>query len=115
MTTQPPVRLISNKALWGMHVGQGRAEEISAWVAANGIEPDDVSTDHDLIVEEASTLTGGPGPLRLRYTAYLRTLDGAKYHVDGVGPAVEERTVPLVVEPPDGWPVYALTDRKGQP
>lgn len=102
-------RLISNKALWGMHVGQGRAEEISAWVAANGIEPDDVSTNHDLTVED------GPDGRVIQYRAYLRTLDGAKYHVDGVGAAMEERTTPLTVEPPDGWPVYALTDREEQP
>lgn len=99
-------RLISNKALWGMHVSQGRAEEISAWVAANGVEPDDVSTDHDLTVE------AGPNYLVIRYRAYLRALDGCKYHEDGAGPATEERTVPLVVEPPDGWPVYALADRE---
>lgn len=102
-------RLISNKALWGMHVSQGRAEEISAWVAANGIDPDDVSTDHDLTVED------GPDGRVIRYRAYLRALDGRKCHEDGVGPASEERTAPLTVEPPDGWPVYALTDRREQP
>lgn len=102
-------RLISNKALWGMHRAQGRADEISAWVAANGIEPDDVSTDHDVIVEE------GPDGRVIRYRAYLRALDGCKYHVDGVGPASEERTVPLAVEPPDDWPVYALVDREEKP
>ena len=101
-------RLISNKALWGMHVGQGRAEEISGWVAANGIDPDDVSTDHDLTVED------GPNYRVIRYRAYLRALDGAKY-VDELagGAAVEERTVPLVVEPPDGWPVYAISGTPG--
>ena len=101
-------RLISNKALWGMHISQGRAEEISGWMAANGIEPDGVSTDHDLTVEN------GPNYRVIRYRAYLRTLDGCKYHEDGVGPATEERTVPLVVEPPDGWPVYALVDTPGR-
>lgn len=102
-------RLISNKALWGMHIAQRRAEEISAWVAANGIDPDDVSTDHDLTVED------GPDGRVIRYRAYLRALDGCKYHVDGVGAASEERTTPLTVEPPDGWPVHALTDREEQP
>ena len=33
----------------------------------------------------------------------------------GVGTAMEERTVSLTVEPPEHWPVYALTDRKEQP
>ena len=101
-------RLISSKTLWNLHVAQGRAEEISAWVTANGVDPDDVSTDHDLTVE------AGPNYRVIRYRAYLRALDGCKYHVDGVGPATEERTVPLVVEPPDGWPVYALVDREEQ-
>lgn len=101
-------RLISNKALWGMHIAQGRAEEVAAWVAANDIEPDDVSTDHDVTVED------GPDGRVIRYRAYLRALDGCKYHVDGVGPASEERTAPLRVEPPEHWPVYALTDREEQ-
>lgn len=101
-------RLITSKTLWGLHVAQGCAEEISAWVAANGIEPDDVSTDHDLIVED------GPDGRVIQYRAYLRALDGARYHVDGVGPASEERSVPLVVEPPEHWPVWALTDERPQ-
>jgi hypothetical protein len=102
-------RLITSKTLWGLHRAQGRTEEISSWAAANGIEPDGVSTNHDLIVED------GPDGRVIRYRAYLRALDGCKYHEDGVGPASEERTVPLVVEPPDGWPVYALVDREEQP
>lgn len=101
-------RLISNKTLWPLHVRQGRAEEISAWVAANGIEPDDVSTDHALIVE------GDPAGRVIRHRAFLRTLDGAKYHVDGDGPASEERTVRLTVEPPEHWPTWALTDEEQQ-
>jgi hypothetical protein len=98
-------RLITSKTLWGLHISQGRAEEISAWAAANGLEPDDVSTGHDLTVED------GPDGRVIRYRAFLRTLDGAKYHVDGQdGAASEDRTVPLVVEPPDHWPTWALTD-----
>ena len=97
-------RLISNATLWNLHVGQGRAEEIAAWVAANGIDPDDVSTDHDLTVED------NPAGRVIRYRAYLRALDGAKY-VDGAGRAAsEELAVRLRVEPPEHWPVYALTD-----
>lgn len=96
-------RLISNKTLWPLHVRQGRADEISAWAAANGLDPEDVSTLHDLIVDATVK------PARIRYAAYLRTLDGSKYQ-EGNGPAVEERTVPLVVEPPDHWPTWALTD-----
>ncbi|MFF6781432.1 hypothetical protein [Streptomyces sp. NPDC012510] len=102
-------RLISNRTLWGLHIAQGRAMEISAWVAANGIEPDDVSTDHDLTVEE-----GADGRV-IRYRAYLRNAEGARCHVDGVGAASEERTTPLTVEPPEHWPVWALADERLKP
>ena len=101
-------RLISNKALWGMHVSQGRANVICGWLGANGIDYRDVTFGHDLTVED------GPNHRVIRYRAYLRALDGCKYHEDGVGPATEERTVPLVVEPPDDWPVYALTGTPGR-
>ena len=110
MTTPPPVRLITNKTLWNLHISQGRAEEISAWAAANGLTTDDVSTDHDLTVED------GPDGRVIRYRAYLRNADGARYRADGQDEAAqEERTVPLVVEPPDDWPVYALPDERPQP
>lgn len=103
-------RLISNRTLWPLHISQGRAEEISAWVAANGLDPADVSTDHDLIIEDAA------GVLSVRFTAYLRALDGAKYVDDRLGAAaVEGRTVPLVVLPPEHWPVWALADERPQP
>lgn len=103
-------RLISNKTLWPLHVAQGRAEEISTWVAANGIDPDDVSTNHDLTVED------GPDGRTIRYRAYLRTLEGARYHVDGQDCAApEERTVPLAVEPPESWPTWAIADERPQP
>jgi hypothetical protein len=95
-------RLISNKALWGMHVSQGRAEEISAWAQANGLRPRDVSVDHDIVIDGAV----------IRFHVYLRNDRGSKYSLTGDALAVEERTAPLTVEPPDGWPVYALTDRK---
>ena len=102
-------RLISNKTLWPLHTRQGRADEISAWVAANGLDPADVSTDHDLIVEDEA------GILSIRFTAYLRALDGAKYVDDRLGgAAVTERRVPLLVLPPDGWPVWALNEEEQQ-
>lgn len=98
-------RLISSRTLWGLHVAQGRAEEIAAWVAANGIDPADVSTSHDLTVED------GPDGQVIRYRAYLHTRDGAKY-ADGAGAAAsEERAARLRIDPPEHWPVYALTER----
>jgi hypothetical protein len=103
-------RLISNKTLWPLHVPQGRAEEISAWVAANGIEPDDVSTSHDFIVDDTSS------PAILRYTAYLRNAGGRKYCDPATGDeAQEERMVPLVVEPPEHWPVWMLAEDTPRP
>lgn len=103
-------RLISGKTLWGLHVAQGRADEISAWAAANGIDPADVSADHDVIVED------GPDGRVIRYSEYLRTLDGSKYRAEGAdGAAVEERTAPLRVDPPGHWPVYALNDERPRP
>lgn len=99
-------RLISNKTLWPLHVSQGRAEEIAAWIAANGVDPADASTNHDLIVEDMA------GVLSIRFTAYLRAPDGCKYVDDLTGEAaVEGRRVPLVVEVPEGWPVWALTKK----
>jgi hypothetical protein len=103
-------QLISSKTLWGLHLAQGRAEEISAWVAANGIDPADVSTGHDLIVEDS------PDGRQIWYRAFLRALDGSKYvdeHAGGA--ATEERTAPLIVLPPEHWPAWALNDERPQP
>jgi hypothetical protein len=100
-------RLISSRTLWGLHVSQGRAPEISYWAAANALAPEDVSVNHDITIEDSSD-----GRV-IHYRAYLRNSAGRK-HVDpaGSGEALtEERVVPLVVEPPEGWPVYALTER----
>lgn len=95
-------RLISNATLWNLHQAQDRADAIRNWAEANGLTPADVSAAHDLTIED------GPDGRVIRYTAYLRTDTGAKYVTAGGGPAAEERTVPLVVEPPEGWPVYAV-------
>jgi hypothetical protein len=102
-------RLISNKPLWQLHLAQHRADEIRTWAAANGIDPDDVSTDHYLLVDHTEE------PVMVRYVAYLRTLDGAKYVDASGGPAVEDRAVPLVVEPSEHWPTWALADERPQP
>lgn len=100
-------RLISSKTLWPLHLAQHRADEITAWAAANGIDPNDVSTDYFLLVDYTEE------PVMVRYVAHLRTLDGAKYVNERTGgPAVEDRAVPLVVEPPDHWPMWALADEE---
>ncbi|MFH9072703.1 hypothetical protein [Streptomyces alboflavus] len=98
-------RLISSKTLWGLHQAQGRTHEIADWARANSLDPDVISVDHDLIVED-----GADGRV-IRYHEQLRNADGAKYACScGEHPAVEERIVPLVVEPPEIWPVYAVPD-----
>ena len=96
--------MISNPALWQLHMSEGRAEAIGTWAKANGLTPRDVSVDHDIVID-------GPDDTRvIRYHAYLRNERGSKYSVDGRDLAVEERVVPLVVEPPEDWPKYAVPD-----
>jgi len=100
-------RLISSKTLWHLHQVERRDEAIGTWIRANGIRPRDVSVDHDIVID------GPPGDRVIRYTAFARTEGGSKYTLDGRNPVVEERTMPLVEEPPEGWPVYAVPDREG--
>lgn len=101
-------RLISNAALWGMHQAQGRADDVRAWVEANGIDPHDVPVEYDMVIED---LPDGPV---IRYWVHARTKNGHKYATIEGRAAVEECTVPLVVEPPDGWPVHAVPDTLGR-
>ncbi|WP_372352657.1 hypothetical protein [Streptomyces sp. KL116D] len=102
------IRLISNKALWNLHVAEGRAEEIQEWVRANNIDPSDVPVDADMTIEDT------PDGRVIRYAANLRDAEGGRLLADPAGGVQqEERTVPLVVEPPAGWPVYAAPDTKG--
>lgn len=110
MPIQPPVRLISNKALWGVHRAQDRTDALCEWARANGLTPDDVSADDNITVEDTSD-----GRI-IRCRVFVHTDSGAK-QVDPIrsGEALmEERAVPLVVEPPDDWPVYALADTPGR-
>lgn len=99
-------RLISNAALWGMHTAQGRTDAIREWVRANGIDPNVVPVHEDMTIEDT------PDGRIIRFHAYRLAEDGSKQitqQPDG-GALVEERTVPLVVEPPADWPVYAVPD-----
>ncbi|MEI5100328.1 hypothetical protein RB200_19595 [Streptomyces sp. PmtG] len=98
-------RLISSKTLSGLHRAQGRTDEICDWLRANDVEPDHVSADHDVTIEERPD-----GGRVIRYRAFL--LDDSGHNLADVArggePLTERRTVPLVVEPPDGWPVHAV-------
>ncbi|MFJ8146588.1 hypothetical protein ACIQ6R_16175 [Streptomyces sp. NPDC096048] len=95
-------RLISSATLWHLHVTQGRSEDLCAWVRANGIDPDLVPIEHDLTIADTPD-----GPV-IRYRAYVTEEGGTKL-VDpnrSGQPLMEEHTTPLVVEPPNDWPVY---------
>lgn len=99
-------RLISNATLWGLHQAQHRTTEIADWLRANHAEPNDISIDHDLTIEEQPD-----GSRVIHFRAFVRG-DGGHVLTDATRkgePVTEERTVPLVVEPPEGWPVYAVS------
>ncbi|MGY5048272.1 hypothetical protein ACWDE0_21970 [Streptomyces sp. 900105755] len=97
-------RLISSKTLWQLHHVEGRADAIRDWLRANSIDPDRVSADHDVVVEDRPD-----GPV-IRYTEILRNENGRPYPTASGDVAAEERSAPLVVEPPEGWPKYAVPD-----
>ncbi|GHC28989.1 MULTISPECIES: hypothetical protein [Streptomyces rochei group] len=85
---------------WWPHVNvTGQREELCKWLRANRIDPCDVPPDAAITIEAADS-----GCL-IRYTAHLRNDSGHKYldtATDTV--AQEERTVPLVTDPPPHWP-----------
>lgn len=97
-------KLISNKTLWPLHVAQGRADEISAWVAANGINPADVSTEHPVTIEDT------PNGRVIRCRCFMTNGYGVKVKPLDGGPDTQGLAVPLEVEPPEGWPVWALNE-----
>jgi hypothetical protein len=97
-------RLISNPPLWQLHHVEGRAEAVREWVRANGIDPNEVSVDHHVTVEYQ------PDGTVIRYTVFARNELGNKYVAADGAPAVEVCMAPLVVEPPEGWPKYAVPD-----
>jgi hypothetical protein len=97
-------RLISSATLWHLHVAQGRVEALCDWARANGIEPGEVSADDDITIED------GPDGWVIRYRAFVRSSSGSK-QVDPIRSEealTEARIVPLVAEPPEDWPVYAV-------
>lgn len=102
------IRLISNATLWNLHIAQGRTDAVQAWVRANGIEPNTVPVDADMTIED-----GQDGRV-IRYAAYALSDSGAKLAdpLRNGASRREERVVPLVVEPPADWPVYAAPPRK---
>ncbi|WP_200302225.1 hypothetical protein [Streptomyces adelaidensis] len=85
---------------WPVVACSERLPELRDWLRANGIDPGDVPVHEDITIEP---LTLG-GDRAIRFTAHLRNADGCKYLDEATGEAAqEERTVPLVVEPPPQW------------
>lgn len=85
----------------------GRRRELCDWLTANNI--DDLNTvplDSDLTIS-----TDTLGVRTLHYEVYVH-VDGKTVVDDrGEGPAVERRSVPLLVEPPDWWEPYEKPTR----
>lgn len=97
-------RLISNPTLWELHRAEGRTDAIAEWARANGLDPHEVSVAHDVTIEDR------PDGAVIRCMVLARNELGNKYATADGTVAVEECTVPLVVEPPEGWPKYAVPD-----
>lgn len=86
-----------------------RRKELCDWLTANHIEPRDVPLRGDLTVDTVD------GQRVIRYEAFVLTDDGRQIEDprwEGVGgAAVERRSVPLLVEPPDWWEPYEKPTR----
>ncbi|MET8824794.1 hypothetical protein ABZX40_17990 [Streptomyces sp. NPDC004610] len=95
-------RTVVYEADWWPHINlSGQRAELCAWLAENGIDPDDVPVGASIVIEP---LTPGGGRA-IRHTVHLRNAAGCKYHDEALGdPAQEERVVPLVADPPPHWP-----------
>ena len=87
----------------------GRRKELCDWLTANHIDIRTVPVHGDLTI-------GTEGGQRvIRYEAMVLTPDGRQVpdeRGEGIGgAAVERRTVPLLVEPPDWWEPYEKPTR----
>ncbi|CAM5503103.1 hypothetical protein SANTM175S_10342 [Streptomyces antimycoticus] len=91
---QPGIRTVFHPDRWRRILDLGQLPALHDWLRANGVEPRDVD-------KAPITVEGRDGQRVIRYTALLRDADGYRYRdpVTG-GAAREERTVPLLVEPP---------------
>jgi len=84
-----------------------RREAYCAWLTANHIDPGDVLLDSDVYLE-----TTGDGTRVIVYEGCAKDAQGRK-QVDerGTGVALERRTTPLLVDPPDWWEPYRKPTR----
>lgn len=101
--SDPRRRLISNATLWHLHTAEGRKDALVQWVRDNGLDPDLIPIDEDLIVE-----TGDDGARTIRFTEWGHNEDGVKTASESGEDPRTERVVPLLAEPPEDWPVYAV-------
>jgi hypothetical protein len=78
---------------------EGRREALCAWLTANGIDPNTVPIEADLYLAPDPD-----GRLHIHYEAFHLDSNGRK-HVDerGKNAAIERRSTPLAVDPPDWW------------
>lgn len=100
------IRLISNASLYRLHLAQGRGDALQEWARANGLEPDAVSADDNLTIEDTAD-----GRV-IRCWVFDFSASGYKQANPARAgePLKLEQVVPLVVEPPEGWPVYAMPE-----
>ncbi|PBC72304.1 MULTISPECIES: hypothetical protein [unclassified Streptomyces] len=93
-----PDRIVLNDAtIWPTIAETPRRQQLCDWLTANGIDYQNVAVPDPLTVE-----TVPDGQRIIRHTVYLLTDDGYRY-TDPNDPnqaAREERTAPLLVEPP---------------
>lgn len=85
-----------------------RREAYAAWLTANNINPNLVLLDADVYID-----TAPDGTHHIVYEACHLTPDGHRQvNERGDGVAVERRTTPLLVEPPDWWEPYRKPTRE---
>lgn len=95
----PDLQLVYEPGMWPEFFGTDRHADFLSWLRANYIDPEDVPSEAEITVE-----TSVDGARLIRYTAYLRNEDGAKYLDESIGEAAQEtRTAPVQVEPPMHW------------
>ncbi|MFJ7297619.1 hypothetical protein [Streptomyces collinus] len=84
-----------------------RRDAYAAWLTANGINPSHVLLDADVYLDTAPN-----GSQHIVYEAFHLDAEGRK-QVDerGTGVAVQRRTTPLLVDPPDWWEPYRKPTR----
>ena len=93
----PDIRVVFRTEQWDRILQAGQLPALQDWLRANGLDPRDVDLA-PITVEQQD------GRRMIRYTAALRDAAGYRYR-DPVtdGAAREERTVPLLVQPPQDW------------